>query len=193
MVTLGEAVHGFVIGLVCALVAGAIAAVIPHLRRGFDQLATFINCVPLIALGPVLLATVDRQTVPVAMSAVAVFFTIYVGTTTGLSRVSPAPTDVFQAFGARRWQRLARLQVPSAIPVVVTALKVAIPIAIVGAIIGEWFGTQGGLGPVMLAAMGEFQIPTLWAAATCAVGLSLLLYGAMALMEALTDRRFRPA
>ena len=39
--------------------------------------------------------------------------------------------------------------------VVVTALKVAMPIAIVGAIIGEWFGTQGGLGPVMLAAIEQ--------------------------------------
>ena len=192
-VTGGEAVRGFAIGLACAVAAGAVAVVVPHLRRGFDQLGTFLNSVPLIALGPVLLATVDRQTVPVAMAAVAVFFTIYVGTTTGLSRVAPAPTDVFEAFGARRWQRLMRLQVPSAIPVVVTALKVAMPIAIVGAIIGEWFGTQGGLGPVMLAAMGEFQIPTLWAAAVCAVGLSLLLYGAMALVEALADRRFRPA
>ena len=192
-VTGGEAVRGFVAGLVCAMAAGAVAVVVPHLRRGLDQLATFLNSVPLIALGPVLLATVARQTVPVAMSAVAVFFTIYVGTTTGLSRVPPAPTDVFQAFGARRWQRLVRLQVPAAIPVIVTALKVAMPIAIVGAIIGEWFGTQGGLGPVMLAAMGEFQIPMLWAAAVSAVGLSLVLYGVMAGVEALTDRRFRSA
>lgn len=192
-VTGGEAVHGFALGLGCAVAAGVIAVVVPHLRRGFDQLATFLNSVPLVALGPVLLATVDRQTVPVAMSAVAVSFTIYVGATAGLSRVPFAPTDIFQALGARWWQRLIRLQVPSAVPVVITALKVAMPIAIVGAIIGEWFGTQGGLGPVMLAAMGEFQIPTLWAAALCAVCLSLLLYAAMALVEALTDRRFHSA
>jgi ABC-type nitrate/sulfonate/bicarbonate transport system permease component len=191
IVTGGEAVRGFAVGLVLALAAGAVAVVVPRLRRGLDQLATFENSVPLVAIGPVLLATVDRQTVPVAMSAVAVFFTIYVATTSGLSKVSAAHADVFQAFGARWWQRLVRVQIPSAVPVVVTSLKVTMPIAIVGAVIGEWFGTQGGLGPVMLVAMGSYQMPMLWAAAGCAVGLSILLYAAMALLEAQTDRRFR--
>jgi NitT/TauT family transport system permease protein len=190
-VTGGEAVRGFLIGLVLAAAAGVIAVLVPHLRRGLDQLATFENAVPLVALGPILLATLDRQSVPVAMSAVAVFFTMYVGVTTGLSKFSTAHADLFHVFGARRRDRLVRLQIPSAIPIVVTSLKVAIPYAIVGAIIGEWFGAQRGLGPVMLVAMQTYRMPSLWAGAVCAVGLSLLLYGAMALIETQTDRRFR--
>ena len=190
-VTGSEALRGFVLGLVLAAAAGAITVLVPHLKRGLDQLATFENAVPLVALGPILLATLDRQSVPVAMSAVAVFFTLYVGVTTGLSKYSHAHADLFQVLGATRRDRLVKMQLPSAIPVVVTSLKVAIPYAIVGAIIGEWFGAQRGLGPVMLVAMQTYKMPSLWAGAVCAVGLSLLCYGGMALLESRTDRRFR--
>jgi len=190
-VTASEALRGFIIGVVLAAVAGAITVLVPRLRRGLDQLATFENAVPLVALGPILLATLNRQSVPVAMSAVAVFFTLYVGVTTGLSKYSHGHADLFHVLGASRRDRLVRMQVPSAIPVVVTSLKVAIPYAIVGAIIGEWFGAQRGLGPVMLVAMQTYKMPSLWAGAVCAVGLSLLFYGVMALLENRTDRRFR--
>jgi ABC-type nitrate/sulfonate/bicarbonate transport system permease component len=189
-VTGGEALHGFAIGLILAAGAGAIAVVVPKLRRGFDQLATFENSVPLVALGPVLLATLDRQSVPVAMSTMAVFFTVYVAVTAGLSKVTRAHADLFRVLGATKRQRLLRVQVPSAIPVVVTSLKVVMPYAIVGAIVGEWFGASGGLGPVMLSAMQTYRMPTLWASAACVVSLAILLYALMACVEWQADRRF---
>lgn len=190
LVTGEEAVRGFLWGLALAIVVGALVVLVPLLRRGVDQLATLQSAIPFVALGPILLANFERKSVPSAMAAATVFFTIYVAIVSGLHTASPALHEVFAVFGASRTQRLLRVQVPAALPVVASGLKVATPLAIVGAVIGEWFGTSKGIGPILLTSLRSYDMDTMWAAATATVVVALVLFGAMATVERLATVRF---
>lgn len=188
-----EAVKGFVWGLLLAVIVGLFVVSLPIFRRGVDQLATIQSAIPFVALAPILLANFDRATIPVAMAASTVFFTIYVAVVQGLSSASPTLNEVLVVFGGTRRSRLLRIQVPSALPVVATSLKVAMPLAIVGAVIGEWFGVSKGIGPVLLTSLRNYQMPLMWAAAASTVIVALVLFGVMAVLERLATERFEGA
>jgi NitT/TauT family transport system permease protein len=185
-----EALTGFGEGLAVAVAAGLLVLAVPPLRRGVDQLATIESAIPFVALAPILLALVDRPGIPAAMAACTAFFPLYMAIVAGLHALPPAVADVCTVFGSSRRQALVRAVVPAGIPVIATGLKVAMPLAVVGAVIGEWFGTSGGIGPVMLVAMRGYHMPTMWAAATVTVLAALVLFGAAALLERLAVARF---
>lgn len=188
-----EAVKGFLWGTVLAVLFGLFVTSLPVFRKGVDQLATIQSAIPFVALAPILLANFDRPTIPVAMAASTVFFTIYVAVVQGLSSASPTLDEVLVVFGGSRRSRLMRIQVPSALPVVATSFKVAMPLAIVGAVIGEWFGVSKGIGPLLLTSLRNYQMPLMWASATATVIVALLLFGVMALLERLATERFEGA
>lgn len=190
LVTMREAVIGFIWGLLLATVAGLIAVTVPWLRRGVDQLATIESAIPFVALGPILLATLDRASIASAMAAATAFFTMYVAIVAGLRSASRTVEDVFTVFGSNRRQRLVRSQLPAALPVIATGLKVAMPLTIVGAVIGEWFGASKGIGPLILVAVRNYRMPDMWAAAVVTVVVALILFGVMAVLERATIRRF---
>lgn len=189
-VTATEALTGFGIAAVAGLVVGGLVVLLPPLRRGVDQLATIVSAIPFVALAPILLATVDRTSVAAAMSACTAFFPVYIGVVSGLSAL-PAPVgDVFTVYGSSSSRRLVLARVPAGLPVMANGLKVAMPLAIVGAVIGEWFGSSTGLGPVMLVAMRNYQMPTMWAAVTVTVLVALAMYAAITVLERVTASRF---
>jgi len=189
--TASEAARGYVIGVVVALGLGLVAVLLPGTRRGLDRLAALLNAVPVIALGPVLIATMPRERVPVALAALAVFFTTFVATTAGFAAAQPSHHDVFSVLGAIRRRRFRLLQVPASLPMICTGLKLGAPAAILGAILGEWFGADKGIGPILVSSMQNYQIPLLWAVALLAAGVAMVAYGLFAMLELGAARRFR--
>jgi NitT/TauT family transport system permease protein len=185
-----EAVQGFVWGLLAALLLGTLVTVVRPLRSGMDQLATIESAIPFVALAPIMIAVVSRDHVPSAIAAATAFFPLYVAVVAGMDAVAPAVSDLFTVFGASSRATLVRARLPAGLPVMATGLKVGMPLAIVGAVIGEWFGARAGIGPVMLAAMRGYRMPTMWAAVACTVAMALLLYGICGLIERTAVTRF---
>lgn len=185
-----EAIQGFVWGIGIALAFGILVTAVPVLRRGIDRLATIQSAIPFVAMAPILLASLDRETIPVGMAANTAFFSLYVAIVSGLHAGSPALHEVLTVFGGGRVTRLRFVQVPAAIPVIATGCKVAMPLAIVGAVIGEWFGVSQGIGPLLLQALRNYQMPLMWAASVAVVVVAMVLYGLMAFLERLALGRF---
>jgi ABC-type nitrate/sulfonate/bicarbonate transport system permease component len=186
----GEAVKGFLWSLLYAVVIGLLVTVVRPLRRGVDQLATIESAIPFVSLAPIMLALFEREHVPAAMAAATAFFPLYIAVVAGMEAVSSTVADLCTVLGASRLDTLIRARIPAGLPVVATGLKVGMPLSIVGAVIGEWFGSSVGLGPIMLAAMRGYQMPTMWAAVTATVLVALVLYGVCALIETLVTYRF---
>jgi NitT/TauT family transport system permease protein len=190
LVTLAAAAEGFLLGVAVAVLGAALALVIPVLRPGFDRFAAILHAVPTIALAPLLITTVGRDDTPMVIAALSVGFVMFVTMTSGFANVPPAQQDVFTVFGSSRWQRLARLEVPRAVPAFFDGLTLAAPAAILGATIGEWFGAPMGLGLLLVSAMQNFQMPLLWSAALAATVMSLAAYLVFVNLQRLTVRRF---
>ena len=189
--TASAAALGFLIGALSGILIAGLAVLAPLLHRGLDQLSAFINAIPLIALGPVLIVTVGRDATPVAIAALTVFFGVYVATAAGLAGTRRSATDLFRSLGASRFDTLLRLQLPSAVPRIVDGLRLTASAAIVGAILGEWFGAPAGIGLLIVSSMQNFQIELLWSAALAGVLLSVLAFALFGVLPRWTEARFQ--
>lgn len=189
-VTTYEAGVGWVFGTLLAFLSGVVAVFVRSIRPGLLHVAVVVNSIPVIALGPVLISIFPREVAPIALAAISVYFTTLVATTTGFAATKAAHEDLFTVLGAGTRERFRRLQLPTALPLIVDGLKLAVPAAVLGAILGEWFGSPRGLGPILVATMQDAIYPLLWATALTGVALSLLGFGFLALLHGGVKERY---
>ena len=188
--TAREAAIGYVVGVSAALAVCTLAALVPWARRGVYDFAAIVNALPIIAIGPLLIAFFPRPVTPIVIAALTVFFTTTVSVAAGIERSSDAHQQVASVLGASRWRRFRYIQVPAAMPSVMDGLKLAAPSAVLGALLGEWFGTEVGLGQVLLVSMQNYQIDLLWSAALLGAAVALLAYGTISLAQRRVADRF---
>ncbi|MFF0591414.1 ABC transporter permease [Streptomyces sp. NPDC003781] len=182
---------GLLVGTLVALAVAVLGVVVPVLRAGLDRLAAVVNAVPLIALGPLLIATVGREGSSTVIAALAVGFVMFVSITSGLDAASTAHRDVLAVLGASRTTTLLRLQLPASVPTVLDGLTQAAPAAVLGAVVGEWFGAPRGLGTLLVSTMQNFQTLLLWTAGLVAALLAMAFYGVMVALRSLLAWRFQ--
>lgn len=162
-VTLTSAAIGFLWGNALALALAAVVMLVPALEALVTQLAVISYCLPLTAIGPVVLVVFAGRAPSIFLAALGVFFTTLVGSLVGLRAADRASLDLVAAYGGGRWQQLRRVRVVSALPSVLAALRLAAPAAMLGAIIGEYLGgVDSGLGVVLTAAQQQLAVPRTW-------------------------------
>lgn len=189
--TFSMAGWGYLLGTLIGMALAAIVQVLPPSRPGIDRLSSVVNAIPAIALAPLFIVLLDRELTGMAIATLNVFFILYVATTSGLNNASATHRDLFTVLGSSPIRRFIELDLPVALPAIVSGLKFAIPAAFIGAILGEWFGASRGLGLLMVSAMQNFQIPLLWSAVFIASAASLLAFGVMGLLERFVYGRFQ--
>ena len=74
------------------------------------------------------------------------FYAITLNTFDGLQETDTKKKELMRTYGANRLQIFLRLEAPSALPKLFTALKMTIPWAVVDAAVAEWLGATQGLG-----------------------------------------------
>jgi NitT/TauT family transport system permease protein len=134
----------------------------------------------------------------VAVSAFIVsVFPVIANTLGGVRAVEPALRDLFKLYRASRWDTLFKLELPAALPQVVTGLRVASGLAVIGAIVGEFVAgfSEGhaGLGITVLSAYRQLRTDLLFAAVVCAALLGLILFGAVNLGGTALLKRWHPS
>ena len=188
--TFSSAATGFALGAVLGLAVAIGVHLAPPLRLGVDRLASVVNALPGIALGPILIVTLGPAAAPVALATISVFFLTYVAARAGLATASQANQDLFTVLGARRARRLARLELPAALPTIASGARLSLGAAMIGAVLGEWFGAPHGLGLIVIGAMQNFQIPLLWCAVLLIAAASIVVYAAATVLEAAVYKAF---
>jgi sulfonate transport system permease protein len=188
--SIARAAAGYVIGVLAAFAIAVVLLLVPRLEPGVYRLAVVINAIPIIALGALAQVLGWQVYTPAFFAATLVFFTTMVAVTRGFHSGSAATHDVLSVFGASRWQRFIRLQLPDAVPSIADGLRIAAPIAVVGALLGEWFGAERGLGVLMISAMRNFDVTLLWASGLIAIGISAVAYWLLGLVETAAVERF---
>ena len=187
-VTLASAGWGFVWGNLAAFFFASLVLLVPALEQVVTQLAIVTYCIPLVAIGPVLVivAGLDNPQVPsITLAALSVFFTSVVGTLLGFRAASVTSLDVVRAYGGGRWTMLRKVQLIAALPSVFGALRIAAPAAFLGAILAEYLGSGGEnkLGKLLRSAQAVGDVPTLWFLALISgavAGLAYFLVGVLA-------------
>ncbi|MGH9123511.1 MAG: ABC transporter permease [Acidimicrobiales bacterium] len=181
--TAKEAVTGYVVANVLAIVLGVVFVQIPLIEKGLLRVAIASYCLPIIAVGPILTFVLNGDAPKSALAALLVFFPTLVGVLVGLRSADPVALDLIRAVGGGRWAQLFKVRLRAALPSTFAALQVAAPSAILGAMIGEYLGAQNnGLGIMMIAAQAAVESARVWGIAllcTGAGGVAYLLTGVL--------------
>lgn len=182
--TLQTAALGWLLGNALAIALALLVMAVPSVEKPILSLGTVSYCLPIVAIGPVLVVVCSGGTPRVILSALSVFFVTLVGSIAGLRSVNQAVLDSLHAFGAGRLAQLREARSPAALPYLFAALRVAAPAAILGSIVGEFLGAERGLGVVLINAQQAMNYPRIWAVAFFTTALAGLAYLVIALLGA---------
>lgn len=131
--------------------------------------AVVLQVTPIIAIAPLILIYVDNTHVALLICAwIVAFFPILSNTTLGLNSADHNLLNLFQLYGASRWQVLRYLRIPSALPYFLGGLRIAGGLSLIGAVVAEFTaGTAGkgsGLAYRILESGYRLNIPLMFAA-----------------------------
>ncbi len=186
--TIMAAVQGYVWGNVAAIALSVLVLLLPFLAEIVNQIAIVTYCIPLVAIGPILVIVAGRTSpngASIALAALSVFFTTVVGCLLGLRAAPRTSLDLVRAYGGSKWTMLRKVQLIAALPSLFAALKIAAPAAFLGAVLAEYLGSGGDstIGRALIAAQTQSDAPQLWyLALVCGgiAGVGYLLVGLVA-------------
>lgn len=183
--TLTEILLGFGAGASLALVIGYLLARSRLAERLLSPYLVAAQATPILALAPLIaLWFGSGLTGKVLICALIVFFPVAVSTMVGIRSVDGNLLELGRSLRATRWQIVAKLEVPAALPQILGGMRVGVTLAVIGAIVGEWAGGDQGLGVLINLARGSlFDIPLMFATLLTIALIGVALYLVVLLVE----------
>ena len=161
-------IYATLVGFAWAAVFGVgLGVLLGRMRWLETTLNPFIvatQVIPKVALVPLFIVWFGFGiTAKVIIAAVLAFFPILTNTVLGVKSVDSGHRDVMTSLNASRWMIFRRLELPSALPYILTGMEVGIVLAIIGAVVGEFLGGNAGLGYLLVAKMNAYETDALFA------------------------------
>jgi NitT/TauT family transport system permease protein len=162
--TVHATLAGFFWALLLGVGLGVPVARLPWLEATLNPFIIATQVLPKVALVPLFVVWFGFGiTSKVIVAAVLAFFPILTNTVLGVKSIEAGHRDVMVALNASRLQVFRRLELPSALPCIVTGMEVGIVLALIGAIVAEYLGGNAGLGHLLIARMNAFETDGLFA------------------------------
>jgi NitT/TauT family transport system permease protein len=139
------------LGLGISIVVGVCIAVVMNMSKYFERAifpyAVVAQTIPVLAITPLLTQVFgDRLGVRLAVVFLIAVFPIITNTLFGLQSTDRLHHDLFTLNKTSRWTRLWKLELPTAIPALMTGIRIASGLAVIGAIVADFFFNQGDKG-----------------------------------------------
>jgi len=187
--TATTAVLGLVLGTLLGILFAMVAQRFFVFRNLMIPVAAGIAAVPIVALTPILnnMFDITSRTPRVLITAIVVFFPIFVNVYRGLTEVPAVQLELLRSLSATPRTVLRVLRIPNALPFFFTGLKVAAPLAVIAALVAEYFGgPQEGLGSKIASSAANTAYGRAWAYVVVAIILGLAFYLITLLLERVT-------
>ncbi len=184
--TLSATLLGFACSLAAAFIFSILIDFFKPLRRALMPVFVISQTLPLVAIAPLIVLWFGFGLTPkIMLVALVTFFPMLVALAQGYDATDRDIEALLASMGASRTTifRLARL--PSALPYFFAGLRISITYAVVGAIFAEYAGAAKGLGIYILNAKNNFRPDLVLAAVLVSATLTLVLFGATALIARL--------
>jgi NitT/TauT family transport system permease protein len=181
------------IAFVLAVIGGVALAILFSQSRMIETAlypyAVILQVTPVVAIAPLILIWVGFERINLALLILAwivAFFPILSNTTLGLKSADHNLIDLFRLYGASRWQIMWKLQLPTALPYLLGAMKVSGGLALIGAVVAEFVagsGTATGLAWRIVEAGNRLQIAKMFAALGLLSALGIAIFFALSALE----------
>lgn len=180
-ITLWEIVAGFAVASVFGIVTGAVIGEVRVLERALSPYLVALQVLPKVAVIPLLVLWLGfGPSAKIVIAAIFAFFPITAGTRAGIQSVQPNHRDLATTLRASRRQRLVLVDLPSAMPSILTGMEVGIVLATVGAVVAEYMAGGEGLGWLAVFYLNQLQVDSLFGVIGLLSAMGFVLYGAVA-------------
>ena len=159
--------------LIAAVAVGVALAVLftqsKWLEKSLFPYAVVLQVTPVVSIAPLIIIWVGDLTLSLLICAwLVAFFPILSNTILGLNSADHNLVNLFQLYGANRWQTMRYLKLPAALPYFLGGLKISGGLALIGAVVAEFVagsgGNASGLAYRILEASYQLKIPRMFAA-----------------------------
>lgn len=187
--TLLLAITGFVIGVTVGLVVATCLHLFKPIRETFYPFLILSQNIPIIVLAPLLVIWFGFGSLPkLIVITLACFFPVAVSALGALQQTSRELTFYLDMMGATKSQKFWKLELPHAVPALMSGLKIAATYSVMAAVISEWLGAQKGIGVYMTLAVSSYKTPRVFVAIIVTMLLSLVFFAVILLIERLLVR-----
>ncbi|MBX9907263.1 MAG: ABC transporter permease [Beijerinckiaceae bacterium] len=159
--------------LAAAVIVGVTLAVLftqsKWLEMSLLPYAVILQVTPIVAIAPLIIIWAGDINLSLLICAwIVAFFPILSNTILGLNSADHNLINLFQLYGATRWQTMRYLKLPAALPYFLAGLKISGGLALIGAVVAEFVagtgGSASGLAYRILEAGYQLKIPRVFAA-----------------------------
>lgn len=181
-----------------AVVSGLLIAVLftqsKWIEQSFFPYAVILQTTPIVAIAPLIIIWFKNNTFMALVTCawIVAFFPIVSNTTLGLKSADHNLQNLFELYGASRWQTLWQLRLPSALPYFLGGLRISGGLALIGAVVAEFVagtgGARSGIAYQILMSSFNLQIPRMFAALMMTTVLGVAIFWGLTL---LSDRLLR--
>lgn len=182
-------------------VVTAVSLAIVFTRARLIEMALYpyvitLQVTPVVAIAPLILIWVGFDNVSRALVIIAwivAFFPMLTNTVQGLRSVDPQLHDLMTLSGASWWQRLIYLELPAALPAMLTGAKISGGLALIGAVVAEFVagsGTSTGLAWRIIETGNRLEIATMFASLALLSALGIFLFYLLSFCEWLLLHRW---
>lgn len=151
------------------------------IETAFYPITVILQVTPIVAIAPLILIYAPSTQVALLICAFLVaFFPILSNMVQGLKSVDHNLLNMFDLYGASRWQTLLYLKLPASLPYFMTGLRIGGGLALIAAVVAEFAagsaGAGSGLAFRLLEAQYRLNIPRLFAALFLLSCLGVLIF-----------------
>jgi len=151
----------------------ALSRSLANIGQTFPPVAVLALAVPMLGFGtaPTLVALFLYGLLP-----------IFENTLTGLTNLPPAVTDAAKGVGMTGWQRLIKVELPLALPVILAGIRLSVVISLATATIGSTVAART-LGEVIIAGLLSSNTAFVLQGGLIVGVLAVLIYDALSALE----------
>lgn len=185
--------------LILALIGGVGLAIV-LVQSKWVELALFpfaviLQVTPIVAIAPLLLIyTPNTQTALLIVAFLVAFFPILSNMVQGLKSVDHNLLNLFDLYGAGRWQQLIHLKIPASMPYFMTGLRIGGGLSLIAAVVAEFAagsaGAGSGLAFRLLESGYRLNMPRLYAALILLTATGVAIFGVTSFISWLVLHRW---
>ncbi|CAG7610191.1 ABC transporter permease [Leucobacter soli] len=155
---------GFAIAAVAGVILGMLMGTFKRLRWMLSPIMDFFRSIPTVALVPIFISLFGfGNETRVVSIAVASVFPIAIATMDGVRGLDQVRRDVATVFKLTTFERMLRVNLPGASPMLFSGLQVGLMYAFIVMIASEMLGISVGIGAITLESQQTFRMADMWA------------------------------
>ena len=195
-VTLRITIIAFIIASFLAIFLAILFSQSKLIELSLYPIAVIFQVTPVVAIAPLILIWVGFDNAEYAILILAIivaFFPVLANANLGIKSVTDNLHELFSLYGSSRYQRLIKLQIPFALPFILTGMKTSIGLSLIGTVVAEFVagsGTSTGLAWRIIEAGNRLDVAKLFAALILLVILGIFLFLLISYIEKIVLKKW---